>query len=123
MDAGAGSRRRPFGPFDIIVAGRRRAAALRDSPEILAVPATIALQHHERIDGSGYPAGLRGDEILIESRIVNVADAYVAMTHDRAYRKAITRDEAFAELRRHGGTQFDNDVVAALIVLERLPAA
>ena len=85
----------------------------------LPAAATIVRQHHERIDGSGYPAGLAGDEICIESRIVHAADAYVAMIRDRPYRKAMTQDEAFAELVRHTGTQFDADVVAALIALER----
>jgi len=85
----------------------------------LAGPAKIVLQHHERIDGSGYPAGLRGDEICIESRIVHTADAYVAMTRDRPYREALTQDEAFAELERCSGAQFDPDVVAALVALER----
>jgi diguanylate cyclase (GGDEF)-like protein/putative nucleotidyltransferase with HDIG domain len=89
----------------------------------LEVPARIALQHHERIDGFGYPAGLAGDEICIESRIIHAADAYVAMTRERPYRPAMTRHKAFAELSRHSGTQFDPDVVAALIALERaLPA-
>ena len=81
-------------------------------------PATIVLQHHERIDGSGYPSGLRGDEIRLESRIVHAADAYVAMMRDRPYRKAMGQEEAFAELARHGGTQFDSDVVAALVEIE-----
>jgi diguanylate cyclase (GGDEF)-like protein/putative nucleotidyltransferase with HDIG domain len=90
----------------------------------LEVPAVIALQHHERIDGGGYPAGLRGDAIRIESRIIHAADAYVAMTRDRPYRQAMTQDAAFAELTRHGGTQFDLDVVGALIAVERaLPEA
>jgi diguanylate cyclase (GGDEF)-like protein/putative nucleotidyltransferase with HDIG domain len=90
----------------------------------LEVPATIALQHHERIDGFGYPAGLAGDEICIESRIIHAADAYVAMTRERPYRAAMPRHKAFAELIRHSGTQFDADVVAALIALKRaLPAA
>jgi diguanylate cyclase (GGDEF)-like protein/putative nucleotidyltransferase with HDIG domain len=82
------------------------------------VPASIVLQHHERIDGAGYPAGLRGDEIRIESRIIHAADAYVALTRDRPYRKAISRDDAFAELARHAGTQFDPGVVSALVGLE-----
>jgi putative nucleotidyltransferase with HDIG domain len=85
----------------------------------LAEPATIVLQHHERIDGSGYPAGLSGDEIGIEARVIHAADAYLTMTFDRPYRKAMTRAAAFAELVCHSGTQFDSDVVAALITLER----
>jgi HD-GYP domain-containing protein (c-di-GMP phosphodiesterase class II) len=87
-------------------------------------PARIVLQHHERLDGAGYPAGLEGDQICIESRIVHGADAYVAMVHDRPHRKAITREAAFAELERHRGSQFDANVVSALIAVERgRPAA
>jgi diguanylate cyclase (GGDEF)-like protein/putative nucleotidyltransferase with HDIG domain len=90
----------------------------------LARAAAIVLQHHERIDGTGYPTGLRGDEICLESRIIHTADAYIAMTRDRPYRKAMKRDDAFAELERNRGTQFDPAVVAALITLERArPAA
>jgi diguanylate cyclase (GGDEF)-like protein/putative nucleotidyltransferase with HDIG domain len=89
----------------------------------LAVPATIVLQHHERIDGLGYPAGLRGEQISIEGRIVHAAHAYVAMMRDRPYRTAMTQDEAFAELARHSGTQFDRGVVAALVALERSAAS
>jgi diguanylate cyclase (GGDEF)-like protein/putative nucleotidyltransferase with HDIG domain len=85
-------------------------------------PAKIVLQHHERIDGSGYPAGLCGDEILIESRIVHAADAYVAMMRDRPYRKAMPQADAFNELVRYSGTQFDAAVVAALVALERARA-
>jgi diguanylate cyclase (GGDEF)-like protein/putative nucleotidyltransferase with HDIG domain len=82
-------------------------------------PGLIVLQHHERLDGAGYPAGLRGGEIRIESRIVHAADAYIAMIRDRPYRKAMKRDDAFAELARHSGAQFDGEVVAALMQLER----
>jgi diguanylate cyclase (GGDEF)-like protein/putative nucleotidyltransferase with HDIG domain len=82
-------------------------------------PATIVVQHHERIDGSGYPAGLCGDAICIESRIVHAADAYIAMIRDRPYRKAMSQEEAFAELVRHSGTQFDAEVVEALVGIER----
>jgi diguanylate cyclase (GGDEF)-like protein/putative nucleotidyltransferase with HDIG domain len=80
----------------------------------LADAAEIVRQHHERIDGSGYPHGLAGDQIEIEARIIHVADAYMAMTHDRPYQAAMTREEALAELARHTGTQFDAAVVAAL---------
>jgi diguanylate cyclase (GGDEF)-like protein/putative nucleotidyltransferase with HDIG domain len=88
----------------------------------LAGPAAIVLQHHERMDGSGYPAGLTGEEISIEARIVHVADAYVAMVRDRPYRKAMTEHQAFAELARHARTQFDPDVVVALFAVERAGA-
>jgi HD-GYP domain-containing protein (c-di-GMP phosphodiesterase class II) len=84
----------------------------------LTAAAAIVRQHHERVDGKGYPDGLRGSEVLIESRIVHVADAYMAMTLDRPYRSALTREEAIAELVRHTGTQFDRDVVDALLEVE-----
>jgi HD-GYP domain-containing protein (c-di-GMP phosphodiesterase class II) len=71
---------------------------------------------HERYDGTGYPDGLAGDEIPHVARIVAACDAYNAMTTDRSYRKAMPRREAIAELRRGAGTQFDPDVVEALIV-------
>jgi HD-GYP domain-containing protein (c-di-GMP phosphodiesterase class II) len=82
-------------------------------------PADIVRQHHERIDGTGYPSGLRGEQICLEARVIHVADAYTAMTRDRPYRKALAEDEALAELARHAGSQFDADVVAALIAVER----
>jgi len=92
----------------------------------LEEPARFVLQHHERVDGSGYPHGLRGKAIALEARIIHVADAFVAMTLDRPYRLAMAREDALAELVRHRGTQFDASVVDALLALERpgaLPAA
>jgi response regulator RpfG family c-di-GMP phosphodiesterase len=80
------------------------AAAVRDS-----VP--IILHHHERYAGHGYPYGLRAKEIPLGARIVAIADAYDAMTHDRPYKRAITHDAAIAELRLHAGTQFDPELV------------
>jgi diguanylate cyclase (GGDEF)-like protein/putative nucleotidyltransferase with HDIG domain len=71
--------------------------------------------HHERIDGNGYPDGLAGEEIPLESRIIHVADAFEAMTSDRPYRDAPGQDFAIAELRRHAGSQFDARVVETLI--------
>jgi diguanylate cyclase (GGDEF)-like protein len=72
------------------------------------------LHHHERPDGRGYPDGLAGDEIALESRVILVADAFEAMTSDRPYRRAVPASEALAELHRHVGRQFDPDCVAAL---------
>jgi HD-GYP domain-containing protein (c-di-GMP phosphodiesterase class II) len=73
------------------------------------------LAHHERMDGHGYPHGLAGDAIPLESRILAVADAYEAMTADRAYRSAMTPHAAQAELRRAAGGQFDPMVVEAFL--------
>jgi diguanylate cyclase (GGDEF)-like protein len=74
-----------------------------------AIP--VVLHHHERYNGGGYPHGLRGNEIPMGARIVAVADAYHAMVHVRPYKGAFTHEEALAELRLHGGTQFDPNVV------------
>jgi diguanylate cyclase (GGDEF)-like protein/putative nucleotidyltransferase with HDIG domain len=71
--------------------------------------------HHERIDGRGYPDGLAGEEIPLESRIIHVADAFEAMTSDRPYRKAQGERFAIEELRRNAGTQFDGAVVDAFL--------
>jgi putative nucleotidyltransferase with HDIG domain len=69
-------------------------------------------RHHERWDGLGYPDGLAGDEIPLGARIIFIADAYDAMTSDRAYRGRLTPQDAVAELERCAGTQFDPAIVA-----------
>ena len=69
---------------------------------------------HERWDGSGYPDGLAGDSVPLASRICLVCDAWHAMTSDRPYRRALTPEQARTELKRHAGTQFCPDTVAAL---------
>jgi diguanylate cyclase (GGDEF)-like protein len=80
------------------------------------------LAHHERIDGSGYPLGLKGDEIPLEARILAVADAWEAMTADRVYSGALSEEAAREELIAGSGTQFDGAVVEAFLsALDRLP--
>lgn len=71
--------------------------------------------HHERYDGCGYPDGLKGKDIPVIARIISVADTFDAMTTDRPYRKGLSPQEAFDELKRNAGTQFDPDVVDAFI--------
>jgi HD-GYP domain-containing protein (c-di-GMP phosphodiesterase class II) len=74
----------------------------------------IVLHHHENFDGTGYPEGLKGEDIPLGSRIIIVADAYEAMTSDRIYRKSIGHDRAMEQLNKYKGIQFDPKVVRAL---------
>ena len=83
---------------------------------LLARVGEIVRSCHERWDGSGYPDGLTGEEIPLESRIVFAADAYNAMTTDRPYRGALSQQQAINELRAGSGTQFDPRVIEALCV-------
>lgn len=77
--------------------------------------AVIALSHHERWDGGGYPQGLKGEDIPLIARIIAVADAYEAMTGDRPYRVALSGQAAAEELRINAGTQFDPEIVRVML--------
>jgi diguanylate cyclase (GGDEF)-like protein/PAS domain S-box-containing protein/putative nucleotidyltransferase with HDIG domain len=77
--------------------------------------ANYVLYHHERIDGTGYPEGLKGEDIPLVSRIIAVADAYEAMTSKRSYQAPRTREEAAKELLRCSGTQFDSEIVGIFV--------
>ena len=79
--------------------------------------AQIVHQHHERIDGSGYPAGLKGEEIMLEARILAVADVVEAMCSHRPYRPAWSIDEALGEIRQNRGVRYDPEVVDACLSL------
>jgi putative two-component system response regulator len=83
--------------------------------ELLRMAARIALTHHERWDGKGYPRGLGEEEIPIEGRIVAVADVFDALLSDRPYRAAMSIEEAAAAIREGRGSQFDPAVVDALL--------
>jgi putative nucleotidyltransferase with HDIG domain len=74
-------------------------------------------QHHERVDGQGYPFGIPGETLLVESRILAIADAFDAMTSDRPYRRALSRDEAMRELMDNAGKQHDSDLVNHFVEL------
>ncbi|HYZ28804.1 MAG TPA: HD-GYP domain-containing protein [Thermoleophilaceae bacterium] len=79
--------------------------------------ANIVLAHHERIDGTGYPNGMRGDEIPLSARILSVCDTYDVMTSRDSYRKPVTSQTAIAELRRVSGTQLDGELVELFVKL------
>ncbi|MFA5526351.1 MAG: HD domain-containing phosphohydrolase [Acholeplasmataceae bacterium] len=83
--------------------------------------AEYALSHHERWDGKGYPRGLKGDEIPLFSRIINLADSFDAMTSNRSYRHKMTKDAAVEEIIRHAGKQFDPELARLFVtkVLKR----
>lgn len=79
----------------------------------------IINQHHERLDGSGYPEGLKGDEIVEEAKILAICDSFDAMTTDRIYKKGMTKEDAFEELERLAGTFYDEALVKLFIELNR----
>jgi two-component system response regulator RpfG len=102
-------RRHPMIGYDI----------LRDSKsKFVQMGALIALRHHERWDGSGYPDGLKGEEIPLPARIVATADVFDALTSERPYKRAWTSEEAFDYMKAHRGTLFDPSCVDALMANE-----
>jgi len=92
-------------------AGWRILSSMAEFSEI----AKFVLDHHEKFDGSGYPNGLKGEEIPIEARIITVSDSYDAMTSRRSYRDAISKEEALKEIIRCSGTHFDPEVVDVFV--------
>ena len=80
------------------------------SPELVGV-ADLILKHHENFDGSGYPLGLKGEDIPVECRILAIATAYSAMVNPRTYAKTFEKAKAIKELQRYAGTQFDPELV------------
>lgn len=95
-------KRHPFFGFEI----------LRKSPNISLISAHCAFQHHERYDGSGYPRGLKADEIHQFAHIVAIADVYDALTSDAAYRRAVPVYEALAIISKAAGSYFDADLIS-----------
>lgn len=80
------------------------------SPQLVPISDAV-LSHHEWWDGSGYPRGLKGEDIPLVSRIISIVDSYDVMTHDRCYRKAISKKKAVEELKRYAGIQFDPNLI------------
>ena len=90
------------------------------SPELAGVTDLI-LKHHENFDGSGYPLGLKGEEIPVECRILSIATAYSAMVNPRTYAKTFAKAKAIKELQRCAGTQFDPELVERFsLIAEKL---
>ena len=89
------------------------------NPEFEKIAPCI-LAHHERYDGTGYPLGLKGDEIPLLARIINVVDSYDAMTNKRVYKKSLSAEEAKKELKKNSGTQFDPIIVEKFLELGRI---
>jgi putative nucleotidyltransferase with HDIG domain len=83
----------------------------------LAEVAELVRSHHERYDGKGYPRGLKGEDIPLGGRILAITDAYTTLTDGRAYREAISHNEAITELKRCSGSHFDPQVVEAFLSL------
>jgi putative two-component system response regulator len=92
------------------------------SSSILDLAATIALSHHEKWDGTGYPRGAKGEAIPIEGRIVAVADVFDALTSDRVYRRAFTVEEAVEMMLEQRGRHFDPVLLDAFMEVLAVPA-
>jgi len=90
------------------------------SPELSHIAECI-LHHHERWDGTGYPQGLRGEDICLRARVVAVVDAYDAMTSDRPYRRALEREVALREIENGRAKQFDPRIVDAFLAMMKDP--
>lgn len=101
--------------FAVMKTHSEQGAALLEQSSTLSAVAPLVRAHHERPDGTGYPDGLRGDDLTTEMAIVSVCDAWDAMTNDRQYRDGMTREQAAEVLRSGAGTQWRADAVALLL--------
>jgi PAS domain S-box-containing protein/putative nucleotidyltransferase with HDIG domain len=101
--------------FDLIKQHAQAGYDILQSIEFRRPVALMARQHHERLDGSGYPQGLTGEDILPEARILAVADVVEAMSSHRPYRAALGMEAALAEIRAQAGVKYDGDVAAACL--------
>lgn len=101
--------------FEVMKTHAEKGYRIINASSMLGNVAKCVLTHHERWDGAGYPLGLSGEEIPLMARIVAIADAYDVMTHDRIYKKAISKEAACKELLKCSGTQFDSKLVKLFI--------
>jgi putative nucleotidyltransferase with HDIG domain len=92
-------------------------ASIIENMEFLSAAVPLVRHHHERFDGAGYPDGLKGEDIPLGARIIAVADSYDAMTTDRSYRAALSKEIALGTMKSKAGTQFDADVVKNFVEL------
>jgi putative nucleotidyltransferase with HDIG domain len=105
------------GEWEIMKRHAEAGAEILSAILALAPYAPIVAAHHERVDGRGYPHGLRGDDIALESRVVSVADSFHAMITDRPYRGALTYGEAIAAFVDGRGRQWDKEIADVMIAL------
>ena len=105
--------------FNLIKAHSQIGYNILNSIDFSYPVANIVLQHHERIDGSGYPNKLKGDKILLEARIIGIADVVEAMSSFRPYRPALGIDKALEEISKNKGILYDPEVVDICIRLVR----
>ncbi len=103
--------------FELIKTHSQKSYEILNAIESLKPIAKIALQHHERMDGSGYPKGIKSDEILLEAKILNVADVVEAMTAHRPYRAALKIEDALNEITKNKNILYDEKIVNACINL------
>ncbi len=103
--------------WDVIKTHPRKAVEILEPLKFLARERNIILSHHERHDGKGYPEGLKGEEICLESRIMAVADAFDAMNSRRAYREALPREKILSELKSARDTQLSARIVDIFLAL------
>ncbi|MCM8761350.1 MAG: HD domain-containing protein, partial [Candidatus Omnitrophica bacterium] len=100
----------------------QKAIDILEPLKFLAIERNMILNHHERYDGSGYPAGRKGNEICREALILAVADAFDAMNSSRAYRQALPREKIISELKNARNTQLSAEIVDIFLkLLEKRP--
>ncbi len=103
--------------YDLVKGHATAACEVLNGADIGWPLAEMVSQHHERMDGSGYPAGLLGEDIMMEARILAVADVVEAMSSHRPYRASLGMSAALEEIQRHSGQHYDADVVAACVAV------